>query len=383
VFNAEEGIAMTRIGVEIIEELELSRAELERDRRAWEQMRADFDVRYGQHLERIENQAAELGRRESALNEQMSAIARAQAEQQQQAESLHAERQEIQREWHAITSQIREDRSRLEQERAELEQLRAATEAERRALDAGRLEQQTSGGDESRPGEPDEIRLPTESDPIAITECAVCEGNEDEESLPTGCDEPTQAGPQNAEGDSSDEQSIEEYMAALLGRTRGGSSAQPGYAESPRRRKHDPPTSGEEQPKPEPLRPAAAERVVEGPMRELSRRAPAENTDLSAMRALANSHVSIALTTHGKRRFVERAVGAWLGALVCLTCALAVLWLAPAGDVVSQTGSMVGVVAAIYWILVGVRATTQLHVTKRKHLADLSALRQSARKTST
>jgi len=373
---------MTRIGVEIIEELELSRAELERDRRAWEQMRADFDVRYREHLERIENQAAELGRRETALNEQLSAIARAQAEQQQQSESLHAEREEILRERQAIASQAQENRSWLEQQQAELEQLRATTSAERLAFDAGRLEQETSVGDESRPGGPKEIPLLTESDPPANTECAVSEADKDQESSPPGCDEPAQAGPQNAEGDSADEQSIEEYMAALLGRTRGGSSFQPVVEQSALRRKQDLPPSGEEQSKPEPLRPASAERLVEGPMRELSRRAPVENTDLSAMRALANSHVSIALTTHGKRRFVERAVAAWLAALLCLTCALAVLWLAPAGEVVSRTGSMVGVVAAIYWILVGTRATTQLLVTKRKHRADLHTLRQSAEKTS-
>jgi hypothetical protein len=176
----------------------------------------------------------------------------------------------------------------------------------------------------------------------------------------------------------SEEQSIEEYMAALISRTRGGSPAEPVTAPQPKRnkRKSDPaPAPAPSRPE-QPPRDVTSSQVVDMPLgeTELARRSvPAEKTDLAAMRELANTQANIAITTHGKKRLLKRAVRAWGMGLAFVLGTVVVLSLAPDADRALRTGAMIGIVAGIYWMFIGLTATQQLIATERKRRKGLRA----------
>lgn len=112
---------------------------------------------------------------------------------------------------------------------------------------------------------------------------------------------------------------------------------------------------------------------------ELTRRsAPADLTDLTAMRELANTQAQIAIATHGNKRLLKKAAGAWSKGASCLLVTFIVLRLAAADSVTLRTGSMVGVVAGIYWMVLGLIATQKLIVIRQKQKKGLRATLEEA-----
>jgi hypothetical protein len=101
---------------------------------------------------------------------------------------------------------------------------------------------------------------------------------------------------------------------------------------------------------------------------ELARRTPpVEKTDLTAMRELANTQASIAITKFGRKRLVQKAVRDWSLGLLCVAATLFVLVATPSTAAAARTGSMLGVVAGAYWFVTGLIAAKQWIAIGRRH----------------
>ncbi|MBI3839353.1 MAG: hypothetical protein HY288_15650 [Planctomycetia bacterium] len=164
-----------------------------------------------------------------------------------------------------------------------------------------------------------------------------------------------------------DDQSIEQYMAALLNRMRGGSDADVVIA--PERKQTKPeevtPVAPEVQPQAVSMEPdASRQRAIDERMApvEMERRSttPAEVSDLAAMRELANRHARNAIDTHGKKQLLKLALGTWAGGIGAAVGSLVVFCLLPKEEFVLRAGCMTGFVASSYWIYRGVTATQTL-----------------------
>ena len=118
------------------------------------------------------------------------------------------------------------------------------------------------------------------------------------------------------------------------------------------------------------IRDVTSGHVVDMPMgaSELARRTPpVEKTDLTAMRELANTQASIAITKFGKKRLIRRAARDWSLGLLCIAATLFVLVATPATATAARTGSMLGVVAGVYWFVTGLIAAKQWLAIGHRH----------------
>jgi hypothetical protein len=164
-----------------------------------------------------------------------------------------------------------------------------------------------------------------------------------------------------------EDQSIEQYMAGLLNRMRGGSDADVVIVpeRKPANQEESPPLMPEVKPPAAPIEPVAiAQRVIDVHMApvEMERRLTTvtEVSDLAAMRELANSHARIAIDTHGKKQLLKIALGTWTGGIAAAAGSLVAFCLLPADDVVMRAGCMTGFVVSCYWIYKAVAATQML-----------------------
>ncbi len=154
---------------------------------------------------------------------------------------------------------------------------------------------------------------------------------------------------------------------------RGGAPAEPVVAApQPRRnkRKSDPVPQDERPDGEPPARDVTSGHVVDMPMGavELARRTPpVEKTDLTAMRELANTQASIAITKFGKKRLLRKAIRDWSLGLLCVAATLFVLVATPDSATVARTGSMLGVAAGVYWLFTGLLATQQWIAIGHRH----------------
>lgn len=138
----------------------------------------------------------------------------------------------------------------------------------------------------------------------------------------------------NAAQPHSDDLSIDDYMAALLNRMRGGKPSEVVIAAQPKRNKRKSDSvPAEQRPAVDPsIRDVTSGHVVDMPMgaAELSRRsAPAEKTDLTAMRELANTQATIAITRFSKKGLHKKAVRDFSLGLLCVAATLFVLAVTP------------------------------------------------------
>jgi hypothetical protein len=264
-------------------------------------------------------------------------------------------------------AQARRERAELEQAQADLEIARSLVQRERAALDAERTEAASRTAREEE-AEPSEDELPT-----------ACGADDESKSA---------ASAQADNRDHGDEdQSVEQYMANLLNRMRGGQPADPVVAAEPKRsrRKSDPACHVEppktESPKVDPEQCAApsdrntdSSQVIDSrgvPVEMVRRPQPPQTTDLAAMRELANTQAHIAIDLHGRKRLLNRALGSLAAALACFVGTVLVLSLVSSEQRPLQTGAMVGVVAGIYWMLGGVAALQQMMAAPRTRMAAI------------
>jgi hypothetical protein len=249
----------------------------------------------------------------------------------------------------------------LERQRAELEAMRAALLAEQQAWEAqNRLAAETSLEDEPASEMSGEAEDPSErgaDEQPPEEELATAESTTDESTT----DESPRAA---AAGGSHEEESIEDYMAGLLKRMRGGADVVLAPQVS-RAKQSTAPTSVEHKTAAATAASTPVEAVEKPPAQvEKPRRAPPiETTDLAAMREFANMHARFAIDLHGNKRLIKKVFGSFVASLVFLIATAAVMIVMPNHPVL-DTGVMVGVVAAIYWMLGGVKAAQQLKKTE-------------------
>jgi hypothetical protein len=182
-----------------------------------------------------------------------------------------------------------------------------------------------------------------------------------------------------------EDQSIEQYMAGLLNRMRGGSDADVVIApeRKPTRQEEAPPLVPEVKPPAAPIEPvASAQRVIDVHMApvEMERRSTTvgEVNDLAAMRELANNHARIAIDTHGKKQLLKTALGAWTGGIGAAVGSLVVFCLLPTEEVAMRAGCMTGFVASSYWIHRAVTVTQKLLASNPGFAISLRAGRTQA-----
>jgi hypothetical protein len=164
-----------------------------------------------------------------------------------------------------------------------------------------------------------------------------------------------------------EDQSIEQYMAGLLNRMRGGSDADVVIApeRKPAKQEDPPPLVPEVKPPAAPVElEVSAQRVIDVHMApvEMARRSTTvtEVNDLAAMRELANNHARIAIDTHSKKQLLKTALGAWTGGIGAATSSLVGFCLLPTDEVVMRAGCMAGFVVSSYWIYRAVSVTQKL-----------------------
>ena len=312
-------------------------------------------------------------KRAKKLDAQKAQLDEAQREIELQSEKLSAERREA-------ADRLAAEQSELERLREELAEEQAAFRAERatwhdeqsasaRALDPSSDDE--SCVDDSSDEEPDH------DSPAWRTETA---------QQPTGFDsgQAEDESPQSirrnrresTERPADEDESIDQYMAALLDRMRGGAQPAAAPAPAPKRNKRKSDAGTETAPhKPQPQHRDVTSPVVDmgGGTVEMTRRAPAEVTDLSAMRELANTHAKMAIDTHGKKRLVRSALITSTAAVGCMVAATLVLQFVSAEYTAVRTVTMIGYVGAIFWIFAAFKVVQQLvseHISQQTELRD-------------
>ena len=292
--------------------------------------------------------------------------------QEQQAE-IEAIRQELIRQRDALDDErlraadrIARDAEDIERQRAELAAEQAVIEAERQTLAANL----TAAAEDAE----------QESDPATHVEAELSVVAEVVEEQPRDVEPEAAPEPLRQRGDATahEDPTIEEYMANLLKRMRGGvtSEAAPKDARAARK----------PQPAPEPAAPAAAPSIhapVMATIPAMVERTPAqaeqarrtqtiETRDLAKMRELANTQARIAIDLHGRKRLVKNLCGA-LAISVFFLCATFITLNVLPGHPALETGALAGVVAAIYWLFRGANLAEKL---KNEPVSRKAAIRK-------
>jgi chromosome segregation ATPase len=325
----------------------------------------------------------------TAPDARQAEIEQAREELDRQREELDRRREELEAEHNHASARIERQRAELEEFRNELEEARAelqstqANSSQRSERAVSRVEEDDrdlSADEDSSPAavaEDEVVDKATEQDVAEEQDAVEVQGiaeddeelDEDEAPLAVG---PTRSQRAATTASNSDEESIDDYMAALLDRMRGGKPPEVVVAPQPKRnkRKSDPMPAEERSAEDAAVRDVTSGHVVDMPMgaAELARRTPpVEKTDLTAMRELANTQASIAITRFGKKRLLKKAIRDWSLGLLCVAATLFLLMFTPETATVARTGSMLGIAAGIYWLFTGLLATKQWIAIGQRH----------------
>ncbi|HEX3726360.1 MAG TPA: hypothetical protein VHV08_08955 [Pirellulales bacterium] len=287
-------------------------------------------------------------------------------------ERFEQERREAVERWEKKLSDLEELQAELHRERAALRAGRSATDSDPEpepdredaeiaadadpadAPDDGMAEEQTSNrqalsrrsdrslADETEADEEPEIEEEEADFSGAQTASAPCDSAA-MGSAPAGGDE---------------EESIEDYMAALLTRMRGGEAARPAVIQPRPVRAPKPVRAANPRPVIEPQRvevppptetPQVMMASLPGPT-EVTRRSRMEETDFAAMRQLANAQARLALHAHSRKQLVNTLLLRVGGAVLCLLAGFFVDRIASDDYSLLVGASMASVVGGIYFL---------------------------------
>ncbi len=298
-------------------------------------------------------------RERQLLDQQRTELEQARAELDRERETFEALRRES-------SDRFDEEAKRLELERQELAAERSDFEAHRQATPC-RSEELTPTGDEHGLAEVDDslTRGPARSSP-AIEE-AVCDDASDTETaryLPPV----------------DDEESVEQYMAALLQRMRGGSSGTPNAPVAtegdckantnvPRSALAAAPTD------PQPAEPEPESPVLElpAPPKELERRKSVEaTTSLNVLREIGLTHARSAIETHGQQSSLRQAYGTLATSIFCFVAAVLVFYFG-ADRATNMTATSI-VVIGIFWMGSSIWAVRKVVTSMRKKRSGLRSM---------
>lgn len=336
--------------------------------------------------------AGELAERELRLAEQ-------QAELDRERESLREDREEFDHTRLRSAERLSAEAKELELEREELLAAREAFETQRQ-LDFERdaeqdseaesrtLAEEVSDNDyDHHDGEVDE----EEDDEDEDDGEAEGDDEEDGQSLhefaparPTQRRQSLLETTRNEAGDTArakphgdEDVSIEDYMAALLNRSRSGQSVpiiQPAEPNRRNKRKSDvkPPTIAEKVESEEGLSPEVPVLDMPSLLVQLERRKQTEvRPDMNVLREIGITHARSAIATHGQQRSLRQAYGTLATSLVCFVAAFFVFYFGT--HTVFHLTGMAIIVIGIYWLGTSIWAVNKVLTSMKQRRGGLRA----------
>jgi hypothetical protein len=372
------GDEVPRLKAEIERQAAANREQLEAERAAWQRDREVLEAQRQQLQKGLDGLGNEPDEQLRKSQQEQAELAQAHSKLERALADLRDEREALDDERMKAASRMARETEELERQRTELEVEREAFTDERasraRTSDEDRMAEENRDPHEA----PISPTLETEPDEMEAQAEECMDTVSDQEDASN--DEPgaQRGGPQHH----NEEPSVEEYMKGLLSRMRGGMPAEVAPAPQPRRnkRKSDP-SSQAEQPKTESAaavsRPTPVVDMPSAPAEMTRRPALRQTTDLTAMRELANTQARIHIDLHGKKRLLRIVLGSLTAAILALTATFAVLILISDDDAL-RTGSMVGIVAGVYWMFGGAKALQQMMSLNQATLADSLTRAQEA-----
>ncbi len=169
------------------------------------------------------------------------------------------------------------------------------------------------------------------------------------------------------------EESIEDYMAQLLNRMRGGApgaaSAKPSQSAPPPKAESRPQPSPTQTAKPEtpsapvPLQSANTSTPVIIRQRPRAPKTVAETLNLSAMREVANQQSRLAIDKHQRMRDGQTALGRW--SLAAISGLAGTLALSASREPLPLGAALIGFTAAAYWMFQGSVAAKRFFATTK------------------
>jgi hypothetical protein len=323
--------------------------------------------------------AGDLAEREAALAEQFVALERQQASLHEQQEEFDHTRARSSQRLAADAEELKRDREKLAADQAEMvaemEKLAAERDAfeTQRRLDFDRrdadqsLEERRSafvhdtGDDEDCEASSQPLQEFSRALPPPRRQAAL-------DTVRSGLDDTTRA-PQCEE-----EESIEQYMAALLNRSRSG---QVSPATQPVERRRNKRKSDVQKPEEEALEnPVAAPEVPvldipAAPLQLERRRTPEVRPDMNVLREIGITHARSAIATHGQQRTLRQAYGTLATSLVCFAAAFLVFFFGT-HPVFHLTGMAI-VVIGIYWLGTSIWAVNKVLNSMQQRRGGLRA----------
>jgi hypothetical protein len=329
---------------------------------------------------------AELARRDAELLEREQRLQRELEEFERRREMIEAQRQEINLRLERQTAELREQWSELENQQ---EAFKAQCEVQGASSSRGEARQIEEHN--SVAPKPDQSGAPElvdrrrqgstalQSSPLIAASSSPTRDERDAEDRQTEAqaeavevEEPElaqpEAPPERTQRAADEEQSIEQYMAALLNRMRGGTTESV-IAPQAKRAKHEeskPARDKVEQPSsPAKVEPAVAESrcVMDSPRPpvQLGRRIglPTEANDMAKLREVANTQTRIAFDIHAQGKMFKAALANWVTGLGAVLVTILLLGFVPSNMSVLRTGCMAGFVASAYWFFMGLKSTQE------------------------
>ncbi len=359
-------------------------AEIRRETETLERARIGFETHRQEHERRLRARDEELEQRESVLEAQQQELAAESASVQENTErdgerlaELEQLRTTLADQRDALRSEQRDDVAREPEVDHDDSEPSGAFDAQAVASDEATeaaLYDEAPSANESVDGEIEDS-VETVQVEVETTTTSMWDDDSDTTESPVVDDAVNEDVGEGASEDarkSLDEDSIEQYMEALLSRMRGVSAATFAPQEPVRnKRKSDP--------KPvETLEPVAAETPLDVPVvdvassePELKRRPAVTTGDLASMRELANTQAQLALDTHGRKRLVHTAFITSSATLGCLLATTLVLYFLPYHHTALRTLAMSGFVGSVFWLAAASTAVQQLFSARKAQEAGL------------
>lgn len=295
---------------------------LEQERREFNEAREGY--------QQIEWQIQQLEEEKAAHDEQSSALEKAQKEFESRCATLLGELE---------AQQVEIDRQRqdLEQRCSQFEQLQQSSDA----ADTSSQESGTESEDWiAEAGIPvDEanhpVTTPTYEDANQQTS-ADHVTNADQRAKTQSDPSPTFKTTESENEHDSDASDVDAYVARLLKRVGGNTASSSSQTEE------EPPAKKQESRRDDQT----------GEVRPRPRRsAPEQQTDIDAMRDLANMSARLAIETNHKSRLATKTIGKLLVAALSLTMGLLILNISYGKSNVGMFGALIGIIAAMLWLV--------------------------------
>ncbi len=354
--------------------------ELQSERRQFEVDRETHEQQLRERTHELDDRQRQLAGESSSQHSTSEPNADERLNLERQRAELEQARAELAEEREAVESLRRKMSDRLDAETRELERERQELAAERAAFEVERQAAEEREESTVRSGQPE----PEEDD-----------AEEDESPAPALSFAPSASEAETVRGQASaddtvrrlptsdSEESIEEYMAALLTRMRGGAADQTEVpsSDAPRRDKQKSDAAKSASPAPattveaETAESESSTPVLDMPavLKELERRKSSELPgNLNVLREIGITHARSAIESHGQRRSLRQAYGTLATSICCFVAALVVFYFGK-NAATHLTGATI-LVIGIFWMGTSMWAVKKVISSMRKKRSGLRSI---------